>query len=73
MLDLADLLGRDEDEPSGDLRDRTGDRRVVVLAQADDEIFDAAELALVGVGQLAARDERQVEDGRGGAVTAAGR
>ena len=67
VLDLADLLGRNEDQPSGDLRDGAADRRVVVLAEADDEVVDPAELAAVGVGQLAARDEREVEDGRGAA------
>ena len=63
MLDLGDLLGWDEDEPAGDLGDGAADRRVLVLAKAHDEIVDPAELTAVRIGELAARDEREVKDG----------
>ena len=65
VFDLPDLLCRDEHEPARDLGDGAADRGVVALVQPRDEVFDAAQPAADGVGELAARDEREMED-RGG-------
>ena len=67
MLDVTDVLGRHEDVAAGDAGHGAAHRRVLVLAEANEEVVDAPELAAVGVGQIAADDEREVEDrGRGG-------
>ncbi len=64
VLDLRDRIGGDEHLPSGEGGEEAGDGRVLVLAQPDDEVVDAAELRACGVEQVAARDEREVEDAR---------
>ena len=41
--DLDDLLRGDEDRAARDGRDDAGDRRIVLVAEADDQVVDAAE------------------------------
>ena len=50
--------------PSGHGPEEARDRRVLLAAEADDEIVDAPELRPLGVEQVAAGDERQVEHAR---------
>ena len=64
VLDLADSLGGDVHVAAGDLCDGSADRRVLVLAEVDEQVVDLAELAAFGVVQVAADDQRQVQDGR---------
>ena len=48
----------------GDARDDPADRRIVVLAEPNDQVVDAAEPLARRVAQLAADDEREVQDER---------
>ncbi len=52
----------------GDRRERPGHRRVIVGAEPDDQIVDLAEPKTVGVTELTAHNERQMQyrrtDGR---------
>ena len=60
--ELDDLLGGDEDRAPRDGGDDSGDGRIVVVAEADDQVVDAAEPLAGCVAQVAADDEREMED-----------
>ena len=62
--DLDDLLRGDEDRASRDGGDDAGDRWIVLVAEADDQVVDAPEPLACRVAQLAADDLREVEDRR---------
>jgi hypothetical protein len=64
VLDLRDRVRGHEHLPTGEGGEEAGDGRVLVLAEPDDEVVDAAELGAGGIEQVAARDEREVEDAR---------
>ena len=62
--DLDDLLGGDVDGPSRDRGDDAGDRRIVLVTEADDEVVDAAEALAEGIAELSPDYEREVKNGR---------
>jgi hypothetical protein len=61
---IDDLLGGDVDRTAGDLRDDSRDRRIVLVAEADDEVVDAAEALAGGIAEFSPDYEREVKDCR---------
>ena len=64
VLDLRDRVAGDEDVARRDPREHGGDRRIAAVTEPDDQVVDAAELAAGASHELAAEDQRQVEDPR---------
>jgi len=62
--DLDDLLGGDVDRATGDRRYDSRDRRIVLVAEADDQVVDAAQAFARVIAELAPDYEREVEYGR---------
>src|SRR5579862_870273 len=62
--DLDDLLRGEEDWSTRDRRNDARDRRVVLVAEADDEVVDAAEALVRRIAELSSDYEREVKDRR---------
>jgi hypothetical protein len=62
--DLDDFLRGDVDGASRDGRDDAGDRRIVLVAEANEEIVDAAEALADRIAELSPDYEREVKDCR---------
>ncbi len=59
--ELDGLLGGDEDRAPRDGGDDSGDRRIVLVAEADDQVVDASEPLAGCVAQVATDDLREME------------
>ena len=60
-----------EDLAAGDAGEGAADGRILVVAEPDEQVVDPAEAAAVGVAEVAADDQREVQDGGGAVLMAA--